>query len=144
MVNMRFDHIEFGLYNYSCLTILRDPYRYHVPRSFLADTENRLVLFEEFGGNPSSVTFQTVAVMSICANAREGYTLELSCQGQGAISDIKFASFGDSQGNCEYPFETGTPFFVKGTCESADALPNIQKVMNSRFFDFSYIKRSTH
>ena len=110
--------------------ILRDLFRYHVPRSFLANTDNRLVLFEEFGGDPFLVTFQTVAVGSICANAREGYTLELSCQGQRAISNIKFASFGDPKGTCEYPFATaGSQSFKKGTCEAAGALSIIQEVM---------------
>ncbi|KAL6336873.1 hypothetical protein AAG906_036187 [Vitis piasezkii] len=105
---------------------------YHVPRSFLASTDNRLVLFEEFGGNPSSVTFQTVTVGNACANAREGYTLELSCQGR-AISGIKFASFGDPQGTCGKPFATGSQVFEKGTCEAADALSIIQKLCVGKY-----------
>ena len=108
-----------------------------MPRSFLASTDNRLVLFEEFRGNPSSVTFQTVTVGNACANAREGYTLELSCQGR-AISGIKFASFGDPQGTCGKPFATGSQVFEKGTCEAADSLSIIQKVMNQYPFIISY------
>ncbi|OVA11463.1 D-galactoside/L-rhamnose binding SUEL lectin domain [Macleaya cordata] len=84
---------------------------YHVPRSFLRDDMNTIVLFEEIGGNPSSVSFQTVKVGSVCADAYEGKTLELSCQGGGrTISAIKFASFGDPHGSC------GS--FEKGSCES--------------------------
>ncbi|KAL1146145.1 hypothetical protein V6Z11_A11G351800 [Gossypium hirsutum] len=53
---------------------------YHVPRSFLKDGENTLVLFEEFGGNPSAVQFQTVEIGSICINTNEGKEVKLSCQ----------------------------------------------------------------
>ncbi|XLR01324.1 hypothetical protein S83_067522, partial [Arachis hypogaea] len=92
---------------------------YHVPRSFFVENgENTLVLFEEIGGNPSLVNFQTVTVGSACGNAQEHKTLELSCQGR-PISAVKFTSFGDPQGIC------GS--FSKGTCESHnDALPVVQ------------------
>ncbi|TYG96446.1 hypothetical protein ES288_A11G351300v1 [Gossypium darwinii] len=72
---------------------------YHVPRSFLKDGENTLVLFEEFGGNPSYVQFQTVEIGSICINTHEGKEVKLSCQDR-PISKIKFASFGSPQGVC--------------------------------------------
>lgn len=39
--------------------------RYHVPRSFLNDGTNTLILFEEMGGNPSHVSFQTVAAAAV-------------------------------------------------------------------------------
>ncbi|XP_010518958.1 PREDICTED: beta-galactosidase 15-like [Tarenaya hassleriana] len=85
---------------------------YHVPRSFLnSEGDNTLVLFEEIGGNPSLVNFQTVTVGSICANAYEKNTLELSCNGK-PISAIKFASFGNPGGVC------GS--FEKGTCEGSN------------------------
>ncbi|KAJ6341052.1 hypothetical protein OIU78_009264 [Salix suchowensis] len=93
---------------------------YHVPRSFLnGNGDNTLVLFEEFGGNPSSVNFQTVAVGSACINAEENRKIELSCQGR-QISAVKFASFGNPQGSC------GS--FVKGYCEgSKDASSVVEK-----------------
>ncbi|MCD7473632.1 Beta-galactosidase 7 [Datura stramonium] len=34
---------------------------YHVPRSFLSKSDNNLVIFEEFGGNPKGVKVQTVS-----------------------------------------------------------------------------------
>lgn len=80
---------------------------YHVPRWFMNEGENSLVLFEEFGGNPSLVNFRTVSMEKACANAYEGSELELSCQG-GAISEISFASFGETQGSCGY--------YSKGMC----------------------------
>ncbi|KAF3942594.1 hypothetical protein CMV_030763 [Castanea mollissima] len=104
-----------------CLTNCGKPSQrwYHVPRSFLRDDENKLILFEEAGGNPFNVKFQTVTVGKACANAYEGNTLELSCQGGSAISEIKFASFGLPEGAC------GS--FRTGSCESSNALSIIQK-----------------
>ncbi|KAL5975826.1 Beta-galactosidase 7 [Asimina triloba] len=92
---------------------------YHVPRSFLQADENTLVLFEEAGGNPSFVNFQTVTVGTICANVEEGKSVELSCQGGKTISDVEFASFGDPQGAC------GS--FQKGTCDSDQTLALVKK-----------------
>ncbi|KAJ7971467.1 Beta-galactosidase [Quillaja saponaria] len=93
--------------------------RYHVPRSFLKVDHNTLVLFEEFGGNPWNVKFQTVTVGKACGNAYEGNTLELACQGGQVISEIKFASFGEPKGAC------GS--FKIGDCESPNALAVINK-----------------
>ncbi|KAJ1389346.1 Galactose-binding-like domain superfamily [Sesbania bispinosa] len=73
---------------------------YHVPRSFLNNDKNTLVLFEEMGGNPQNVSFETVTMGIICANVYEGAQLELSCQGGQVISQIQFASFGNPQGRC--------------------------------------------
>ncbi|KAL9272366.1 Beta-galactosidase 7-like protein, partial [Drosera capensis] len=94
---------------------------YHVPRSFLTDGTNTLVLFEELGGNPSNVHFQTVTVGSVCGHAYEGHRLELQCQGEGTIKEIKFASFGSPGGTCG-SFFTGdcaapkTEHIVKRLC----------------------------
>ncbi|KAL7195731.1 hypothetical protein ACSBR1_035879 [Camellia fascicularis] len=69
-------------FNSKCLSGCdQSPQRwYHVPRSFLQDDDNLLVLFEEFGGNPTNLKIQTVTIGTICANAFEGNKLELSCQ----------------------------------------------------------------
>ncbi|KAK4779938.1 hypothetical protein SAY87_016044 [Trapa incisa] len=92
---------------------------YHVPRSFLEDDENTLVLFEEFGGNPFLVNFRTTVVGTVCANAYEKSTLNISCQGR-PISAIKFASFGAAEGTC------GS--FEKGVCEgSKDAVSILEE-----------------
>lgn len=91
-----------------------------MPRSFMNEDANELVLFEEFGGNPMWVNFQTEVVGSVCGSAYENRTLELTCHGR-KISGIKFASFGDVKGSC------GS--FTKGTCNSksdASALPILQ------------------
>lgn len=81
---------------------------------------NTLVLFEEFGGNPSLVNFRTTVVGSVRANAYEKNTLNISCEGR-PISAIKFASFGAPEG-------TGGSF-QKGVCEgSKDAVSILEKV----------------
>ncbi|XP_033131896.1 beta-galactosidase 15-like [Brassica rapa] len=97
-----------------CLTNCGEPTQrwYHVPRSFLnAEGDNTLVLFEEMGGNPSLVNFQTTRVGSVCANVYEKTIIELSCD-RKSIFVIKFASFGNPYGNC------GS--FEKGSCESSN------------------------
>ncbi|KAB2633957.1 beta-galactosidase 15 [Pyrus ussuriensis x Pyrus communis] len=76
--------------------------RYHVPRSFMQDGENTIVLFEEFGGNPSLVNFLTIQVGAVCAHAYEKHTVELACEGRpflnvwarrsAHVSDSKFGS----------------------------------------------------
>lgn len=101
--------------------------RYHIPRSFLKDGENRLVLFEEFGGNPSSVHLQTVEIGSACVNAYEGRKVVLSCQNR-PISGIKFASFGNPQGQC------GT--FKKSDCESQVNSVSILEKVSKIFFNY--------
>ncbi|KAG5546987.1 hypothetical protein RHGRI_012874 [Rhododendron griersonianum] len=89
---------------------------YHVPRSFMTNDVNTLVVFEELGGNPSLVNFQTVAAGTVCGNAYENKDMELSCQGR-PISAISFASFGDPQGTC------GS--FYKGSCEGGNGALDI-------------------
>ncbi|XP_013650620.2 beta-galactosidase 15-like [Brassica napus] len=72
--------------------------------------DNTPVLFEEMGGNQSLVSFQTTRVGSVCANVYEKTIIELSCDRKPVFA-IKFASFGNPDGNC------GS--FEKGTCESS-------------------------
>ncbi|KAJ1407398.1 Galactose-binding-like domain superfamily [Sesbania bispinosa] len=85
-----------------CVSGCREPSQrfYHVPRSFLNNDTNTLILFEEMGGNPSNVSVQTITVGSICATANYGSTLEVNFQGGKTISEIQFASYGDPQGKC--------------------------------------------
>ncbi|KAK7305146.1 hypothetical protein VNO77_43046 [Canavalia gladiata] len=86
---------------------------YHVPRSFLNNDNNTLILFEEIGGNPRDVSFQTVTIGTVCANVHEGKQLELSCQDEQVISEIQFANFGNPKGKC------GS--FEKGSWEAGDS-----------------------
>ncbi|GAB4826196.1 Beta-galactosidase 7 [Ancistrocladus abbreviatus] len=105
-----------------CLSNCGNPSQrwYHVPRLFLNDEgSNTLVLLEEFGGNPSFVTVQTLTVGRACTDAYEGSTLELSCQGGQRISKISTASFGNPTGK-----ECG---YQQGTCESLNALAAVTR-----------------
>uniref|UniRef100_A0A7N0VCA4 beta-galactosidase n=1 Tax=Kalanchoe fedtschenkoi TaxID=63787 RepID=A0A7N0VCA4_KALFE len=92
---------------------------YHVPRSFLRDDENTLVLLEEFGGNPGQVNFQTIVVGTACGSAYENRTLELSCNDK-PISGIKYAGYGDPQGTCG-AFEDGA---CKGEKDALSIIEN--------------------
>ncbi|CAK7352364.1 unnamed protein product [Dovyalis caffra] len=105
-----------------CLSNCGNPTQrwYHVPRSFLNNGSNTLILFDEIGGNPSDVSFQITATETICGNAYEGSTLELSCNSeQRIISGIQYASFGDPQGSC------GS--FQKGSIEASSSLSAVEK-----------------
>ncbi|KAK1288979.1 Beta-galactosidase 7 [Acorus calamus] len=94
---------------------------YHVPRSFLETAENNtLVLFEEAGGDPLQVSFQTVTAGTVCANLEEGHTMSLACQGGHTISSVDFASFGNPQGTC------GS--FSNGICGDDIALSIVRQV----------------
>ncbi|CAI9761110.1 unnamed protein product [Fraxinus pennsylvanica] len=116
------DACDYGgsYYSSKCDTNCGQPTQrwYHVPRSFINDDVNELVLFEEFEGNPTPVNFQTIRVGTACGIAYENKDMELSCQGR-PISAIKFASFGDVQGTC------GS--YDKGSCRGQnDALSIVQ------------------
>jgi len=82
-----------------------------------------LILFEEAGGNPNKVSFQTIGVGTICGTVLEKNTLNLACQGVSQISKIEFASFGNPEGTCQA--------FKKGSCESPDAMNKITEVISS-------------
>uniref|UniRef100_A0A6N2MV05 SUEL-type lectin domain-containing protein n=1 Tax=Salix viminalis TaxID=40686 RepID=A0A6N2MV05_SALVM len=61
------------------------------------------------------------ATETICGNAYEGTTLELSCNGgRRTISDIQFASFGDPQGSTCGSFQ-------RGSVEASSSLSAVEK-----------------
>ncbi|WVZ56297.1 hypothetical protein U9M48_006848 [Paspalum notatum var. saurae] len=112
---------------------------YHVPRSFLQPGSNDLVLFEQFGGDPSKISFVTRQAGSVCAQVseahpaqidswispqqkmqRSGPALRLACPKENqVISTIKFASFGTPSGTC------GS--YSHGECSSTQALSVVQE-----------------
>ncbi|XP_059645647.1 beta-galactosidase 1 [Cornus florida] len=93
---------------------------YHVPRSWLNPTGNLLVVFEEWGGNPSGISLVKREVQSVCADIYEWQPTLVNWQLQSSgkvnkplrpkahlwcapgqkISSIKFASFGTPEGVC--------------------------------------------
>ncbi|KAK7265368.1 hypothetical protein RJT34_32987 [Clitoria ternatea] len=90
---------------------------YHIPRSWLNPSGNYLVVFEEWGGDPSGISLVKRTTASVCADIYEGQpTLKnrhmldsgkvnrlkahLWCPPGQKISQIKFASYGLPQGTC--------------------------------------------
>ncbi|XP_027919417.1 beta-galactosidase-like isoform X2 [Vigna unguiculata] len=90
---------------------------YHVPRSWLNPSGNYLVVFEEWGGDPSGISLVKRTTASVCSDIYEGQpTLKnrqmldsgkinrpkahLWCPPGQKISKIKFASYGLPQGSC--------------------------------------------
>ncbi|KAK4853290.1 hypothetical protein QYF36_006657 [Acer negundo] len=92
---------------------------YHVPRSWLNPSGNLLVVFEEWGGDPTGISLVKRTTGSVCADIFEGQpTLKnwrmisggnanrlqpkahLWCPPGQKISQIKFASYGSPQGTC--------------------------------------------
>ena len=51
--------------------------RYHVPRSFLQPGSNDIVLFEQFGGDPSKISFVTRQTGSLCAQVSEAHPAQI-------------------------------------------------------------------
>jgi hypothetical protein len=83
--------------------------RYHVPRSWLNPRGNYLVVFEEWGGDPNGISLVKRTTGSVCADIYENQpTLrnnvnrlaDLWCPIGQKIFQIKFASYGLSQGTC--------------------------------------------
>ncbi|KAF2287083.1 hypothetical protein GH714_038061 [Hevea brasiliensis] len=120
-----------------CLSNCGNPTQrwYHVPRSFLKKRKNTLILFEEVGGNPSGVSFQIVTAETICGNAYEGSTLQLSCSGGRIIRDIQFASFGNPQGTC------GS--FQKGDFEATGSVSMVEKACVGKVSCFLNVTQAT-
>ncbi|CAN0861470.1 Beta-galactosidase 3 [Linum grandiflorum] len=112
---------------------------YHVPRSWLKPTQNLLIVFEELGGDPSSISLIKRSVTTVCAEVAEFHpTLEnwqieengrteefhspkvhLRCNKGQSISAIKFASFGTPLGTC------GS--YQQGTCHASTSSNILEK-----------------
>lgn len=114
--------------------------RYHVPRSLIQQGKrNRLVLFEEVGGDPTRVSFALRKAGSLCAHVSQSHpppvdavntaqkkdaVLHLECpHSDHVISSVKFASFGTPHGTC------GS--YSHGNCSSTTALAILQQVRTS-------------
>lgn len=136
---------EMNFSAYSCLFIqtfvtkLSKTFRYHVPRSWLNPTGNLLVVFEEWGGEPAGICLVKRMTGSVCADIFDGQpTLKkwrsvssgktnntypkahLMCPPGQKISEIKFASYGLSQGTCGN--------YREGRCHAHKSYDALQKV----------------
>ncbi|KAI5070792.1 hypothetical protein GOP47_0015135 [Adiantum capillus-veneris] len=112
--------------------------RYHVPRSWLKDGDNMLVLFEEIGGDPTQIKFLTSFVTSVCARVAQSHAPPLSatqfsdnrpmaridCGIDRVISGFRFASYGTPQGAC------GS--FSRGGCHAVNSLAVVEEACLGR------------
>ncbi|KAL9155937.1 hypothetical protein ABFS82_09G039200 [Erythranthe guttata] len=98
---------------------------YLVPRSWLQPGENLLVIHEELGGDPTTISFVTRKGQRICSHVSDsdlppvdtwepsvgfGSTtpqLGLKCETGWRIASVLFASFGTPRGNCGASFYPG-------------------------------------
>ncbi|MCO5561332.1 hypothetical protein L7F22_014953 [Adiantum nelumboides] len=88
---------------------------FHIPRSWLKPSGNVLVILEEIGGDPMSISFVTRVLETVCTFLMEKYpilkttngtmkvpTMRLECAPNQKISSIQFASYGNPRGSCQY------------------------------------------
>ncbi|XP_017983039.1 PREDICTED: beta-galactosidase [Theobroma cacao] len=109
---------------------------YHVPRSWLNPSGNLMVVFEEWGGDPSGISLVKRTTGSVCADIFEAQPTmknwgmlasgkinrpkaHLWCPPGQKISEIKFASYGMPEGTC------GS--FSEGSCHAHRSYDAFQK-----------------
>ncbi|KAJ3671146.1 hypothetical protein LUZ60_008572 [Juncus effusus] len=106
---------------------------YHVPRSWLNPTGNLMVIFEEWGGDPTTISLVKRTVDKVCAYVSEWQPsfknlatkdyeipkVHLFCENNKKIASIKFASYGNPNGVC------GS--YVEGTCHARKSYNAFQK-----------------
>ncbi|XP_057546722.1 beta-galactosidase 9 isoform X1 [Amaranthus tricolor] len=139
-----------GTYDSSkCTTNCGNPtqVRYHVPRSWLQESDNLLVVFEETGGNPFEISLTTHYAQNICAQISESHYPPLSrwlnhgsVDGQVSINDttpemhlhcedgyiisVVFASYGTPIGICQK--------YSKGSCHAPKSSKVISRLCEGR------------
>uniref|UniRef100_M8BJ62 beta-galactosidase n=1 Tax=Aegilops tauschii TaxID=37682 RepID=M8BJ62_AEGTA len=109
---------------------------YHIPREWLQESDNLLVLFEETGGDPSKISLEVQYTKTICSRISESYypplsawsrltsgrvlvdtiapELRLRCDDGHLITKITFASYGTPSGGCQN--------FSEGKCHASSTL----------------------
>ncbi|KAK4481313.1 hypothetical protein RD792_012198 [Penstemon davidsonii] len=137
---------SIGRYWISFLTSAGTPSQteYHIPRSFLKDRDNQLVLFEEETGDPLGISVDTVSITKVCGyvsasnpppliswkqstpNQTNNKSLhgrrpkvQLRCPPKRRISKVLFASFGSPLGNCQN--------YASGSCHSSNSTAVVEK-----------------
>ncbi|XAR62547.1 Beta-galactosidase [Bertholletia excelsa] len=121
---------------------------YHVPRAWLRETNNLLVIFEETGGNPFEISIRSRSTNTICAQVSESHypplqmwshpdvvkgnisisdvkpELHLQCDEGHKISSIEFASYGTPQGSCQE--------FSRGNCHAPNSFSVVSQACEGR------------
>lgn len=129
---------SIGRHWVSYLSPLQQPSQleYHIPRAFLNEKENLLIVFEEEKASPKKVEIELVDRDTICSYITDAHppnvrrfaskkmklhTLvddvkteeSLKCPAFKKVTAVEFASFGDPKGSCG--------LFEVGTCDSPAA-----------------------
>ncbi|GJN12874.1 hypothetical protein PR202_ga31193 [Eleusine coracana subsp. coracana] len=114
---------------------------YHIPREWLQESGNLLVLFEETGGDPYQISLDVHYTKTICSRISENYypplsawshvangrasvntvapELHLQCDDGHVISKITFASYGTPSGDCQN--------FSVGKCHASNTQDTVTK-----------------
>ncbi|KAG6401430.1 hypothetical protein SASPL_138287 [Salvia splendens] len=129
--------INLGRYWVSYLSATKKPTQeeYHVPRAYLKEKDNLLVVMEETGGDPQKIEVLMVNRNTICSVITEYHppavkswerkdnkireifdpvkAAHLTCPDNKVIGKVEFVSFGENEGACGA--------FTPGQCDSAKA-----------------------
>ncbi|XP_074276233.1 beta-galactosidase 9 isoform X2 [Silene latifolia] len=121
--------------------------RYHVPRSWLKESNNLLVIFEEIGGNPFEISIKSHTTHIICAEVSESHypplskwltsdsidgnifindttpEMHLHCEPGYAISTA-FASYGIPHGRCQR--------YSIGSCHSSNSFNVVSELCEGK------------
>lgn len=121
---------------------------YHIPEDWMKPHNNLLIIFEEVGGDPTSISIKQVSFLfiaclfygtsfffffskkltggTVCASEEESesVTAYLKCDPNTYIRSIDFASFGTPTGTC------GS--FKKGSCHAASSQSVVEKLCLGR------------
>ncbi|KAM7271815.1 hypothetical protein ACFE04_031029 [Oxalis oulophora] len=137
-------------YSSKCTTNCGEPTQtwYHIPRSWLRESDNLLVIFEEVGGNPFEITIKLRSTRTVCAQVSESHyapvgkwsqvnlingkvsktdrtpEIHLQCEPGHVISSIEFASYGTPQGSCQK--------FSTSNCHAPNSLSIVSKACLER------------
>jgi len=97
---------------------------YHVPKAWLKEKDNLVILFEELGGDFTNVKLIERTGGTLCAKGQEIYPAEnaqiyLRCPTNTYVQSVDFASFGTPQGTCGA--------FKKGSCDASTSQAIVEK-----------------
>lgn len=121
---------------------------YHIPRSWLHESDNLLVIFEETGGNPFDISLKLHSIRTICGQVSESHypplwkwsqpdftdggilindttpEIHLRCDDEHVIASIEFASYGTPRGSCQK--------FSRGNCHAPNSFSVVSEACVGR------------
>ncbi|XP_072963925.1 beta-galactosidase 15 isoform X2 [Typha angustifolia] len=115
---------------------------YHIPRAWLQESDNLLVIFEETGGDPLKISLMVHSTKTICGTVSETYypplsawsnadfindiapEMHLRCDDGHIISSVAFASYGNPSGSCQK--------FSEGKCHALSSLSVVSEACEGK------------